>query len=272
MLMKKFIPLQLILLVVLISVSSCTKSGSGLTSGGSNGNNGGGSGSNPPTITNPSTVFISDVDRIASNLGAYYLQQFTVNQTTAFVFRFAILYNAQAAIITESEVNAFKNLQSFSGYGLFDNVFGTKLVTLAPGTYYLAIRNTSNGQNKWSVELDFDITLPTSDRATRYDYYLNDTKAFANGGKTWQPFTVQSGFRYFLDGCNVNTDFFVIPQAELNNFQNNQTFNAYSSYNGFGGEAPGFYEIKLNPGNYYLVSRSNQPSSYTYLMERWKVN
>lgn len=272
--MKKFIPAQFILLVVLIYVSSCTKSVSDLTSGGSNGGSGsgGGNGSNAPTVTTPSTLFISDVDRVANSLGSYFLQQFTVNQTTAFVFRFAILYSAQAAIITESEVNAFKNLQSFSGYGLFDNVFGTKLVTLTPGTYYVAVRNTSNGQNKWSVELDLDITLPASDRATRYDYYLNDTKNFANGGKTWQAFTVQTGYRYFLDGCNVNTDFFVIPESELNNFQNNQTFNSYASYNGYGGEAPGFYEIKLNPGNYYLVSRSNQASSYTYLMERWKVN
>jgi len=265
-------------------VVSCNKSDPSPSGGGSNnGNNGGGgsgsgsgSGSggntNPATTTTPSTFFIADQDHSVNAFGAYYTQQFSISKTTTFSFRFSTLYKAQAAIIQEGQLSAFKNMQAFNGYGIFDNVFGTKTVTLDAGTYYVAIRNTNNGQNKWSMELDADIALPSSDRATRYDYYLSENKAFASGGKTWQPFTVQTGYRYFLDGCNVNTDFFIIPEAELSKFQNGQSFNSYTDYNSNAGEAPGFYEVKLNAGTFYLVSRSNQVSSYTYSMERWKVN
>lgn len=262
----------------MIMLFSCTKSNP--VSGGTNGGNNGGGGTtpgsggntNPPTTTAPSTFFIADQDHSVTNFGAYYLEKLSIYNTTTFAFRFATLYKAQAAIITESQVTAFKNMQAFTGYSVFDNVFGTKFITLNPGTYYVAIRNTNNGQNKWSMELDTDISLPLSDRAVRYDYYLNESKTFSNGSKTWQPFTIQSGYRYFLDGCNVNTDFFIISESELSKFQNNQPFNSYSDYNGSAGEAPGFFEIKLNPGTYYLVSRSNTVGSYTYTMERWKVN
>lgn len=206
------------------------------------------------------------------DFGACYLEKFSISRTTTFAFRFSTMYKAQAAIIAESQVTAFKNMQSFSGYGIFDNVFGTKSVTLNAGIYYVAIRNTNSGQNKWSMELDEELILPPTDRAVRNDYYLNATKSLPDGGKTWQAFSVQAGYRYFLDGCNVNTVFFTIPESELSQFQNNQNFNSYSDYNGSDGQAPGLYEIKLNPGTYYLVSRGNGASSYTYTMERWKVN
>lgn len=224
------------------------------------------------TVTAPDTQFISDDDRTSSRQGDNWSQSFTINQSTTFVFRFASQYKAQAAIIAPSQLTAFKNMQGFSGFGLFDNVIGTKTVTISAGTYYVAIRNTSSGSNKWSVELDKPISLPASDKASFNDNYFSDTKSNASGAKTWQPFTIQAGFRYFLDGCNVNTDFFIIPASQLTNFQNGGTFNSFTDYNETGGHAPGLIEVKLPPASYYLVSRSSQASSFTYTMERWRVN
>lgn len=229
-------------------------------------------GGSQATVTTPETQFISDDDRTSSKQGDNWSQSFTINQTTTFVFRFASQYKAQAAIVTPGQLTAFKNMQAFSGYGLFDNVIGTKTVTLSAGTYYVAIRNTANGSNKWTVELDKTISLPASDKASFNDNYLNDAKANAAATKTWQPFTIQAGFRYFLDGCNTNTEFFIIPASQLSNFQNGGTFNSFTDYNETGGHAPGLIEVKLPPANYYLVSRSTQASSFTYTMERWRVN
>lgn len=237
-----------------------------------NNTTGGTTGGSQATVTTPETQFISNEDFTASKQGDYWIESFTINQTTTFVFRFASLYKAQAAIIASSQAAAFKNMQAFSGYGLFNNVFGTKTVTISAGTYYVAIRNTASGSNKWSVELDKTISLPASDKAFFYDNYLSDTKANAAGTKTWQPLTVQTGFRYFLDGCNTNTNFFIIPASQLTNFQNGGTFNSFNDYNETDGHAPGLIEIKLPPASYYLVSRSTQASSFTYTMERWKVN
>lgn len=233
---------------------------------------GGGGDNNPPTVTAPSTQFIASQDYTVSNNGAYWTQQFTLSQTTSFVFRFASQYQAQAAIILPGQISGFQNNQSFSGYATFDKTLGTHNVTLNAGTYYVAIRNASAGANKWSMELDYATSLPSSDKATFLDNYASGAKSFASAGKFWQPFTVQNGYRYFIDGCNVNCDVKIIPADQLAAFQSGQTFQYYTDYSDGTGAAPGLWEISLPVGDYYLIASNTTTAALTYILERWKVN
>ncbi len=235
-------------------------------------NGGGGNNAGTPTVTTPDTHFMASQDYTVSKLGAYNTQQFTLSTTTKFVFRFASQFAAQAAIITPDQLNNFQTNQSFSGYGLFDKQIGTHSLSLSAGTYYLAIRNSNNGPNKWSTELDYDISLPSSDRATFYDFYTSGAKNFQAGSRFWQPFTVQSGFRYFLDGCNVNCDVRIIPISELSAFQNGQVYQYYTDYYLSSGAGPGLFELKLSVGDYYIVSFNASSGALSYVLERWKVN
>jgi hypothetical protein len=255
----------LLLFFFVILFIGCTKTND---TGSNTGNNNG----TAPTITTPDTQFISSEDFLTNNLGDYWDQQFTVNATTTFVFRFASMFQAQAAIITSDQLANFTNNSTFSGVALFDKTIGTKPITLAPGTYYVAIRNETNGMNKWTTELDLSISLPASDECTFYDYYMNNSQAFPGGELLTQAFTIQSGYRYFLDGCNANFSTYIISADQVTNFNNGQSFTYFSDYYSSTGGGPGLFEITLPPGNYYLAASSSTTSAITYVMERWKVN
>ena len=61
--------------------------------------------------------------------------------------------------------------------------------------------------------------------ASFVDYYLNNIVSIGpNGGRVWQPFTIQCGVRYFLDGANSGVETYVIPASDLTAFQTGQTF------------------------------------------------
>jgi hypothetical protein len=279
--MKKIIYLAGII-AVLFTYSSCVKepvddsggTGTGGTGGGGTGGGGtgGGGGTTPPTVTTPSTTFLANQGHNVSAYGAYSTESFTVSTTTTFFFRLASVYNVQAAIITPSQLANFTSMAAFTGYAIFNNQFGTQTVTLAPGTYYVGVRNTTNAANTWSWELDFTYSFPASDRVTFYDVYFQDALTFASDAKFWKPFTIQAGARYFLDGCNVNTECFIIPASELSKFQAGQTFQYYTAYYLSGGGSPGFWEITLPLGDYVLVGRGTGHSTCTFRMDRWKVN
>lgn len=211
-------------------------------------------------------------DYSVAAFGAYAYQQFTVSATTTFVFRLATSYKVQAGIFLPSQLTNFTNMQAFTAYGLFDNQYGTQNVTLTPGTYYLGVRNTSSGANKWSWELDYSSEFPASDRVSFNDIYFQESQSHPNGGKFWQAFTIQTGFRYFLDGCNVNADIYIIPDNQISNFQSGSTFQYYTDYYMSSGGGPGFWEINLPPGNYYLAGKTQPASAWTYRTERWRVN
>jgi Secretion system C-terminal sorting domain len=224
------------------------------------------------TVTSPNTFFIASQDYSVSSYGSPWVDgPFTVSTSTTFVLRFASKYNAQASVFSSDQLNNFENMSSFSGYGTMNNQIGTQYVTLPVGTYYVGARNTTSAANEWSIELDYNLSFPASDASTFYDIYIQGTKAFQNGGKLWNEFTVQDGFRYFLDGCNIGFGTYIIPENQLNAFQNGQSFTYYSDYASTSGEGPGLYEIRLPPGSYYLVAAATSTSSITYTMERWKV-
>ncbi len=159
-------------------------------------------GKSPATTTAPNTFFLSNECYTVNNLGDWWAQSFTITATTNFVLRFASQYKADAAIVDESQINNFKNNQPFTGYAGFDDQFGYKYVTLNAGTYYLAIRNQISSANILAVELDYYIILPSTDQVTYNDDYVSGGQSLNSGAKLWQPFTIQNGFRYFIDGNN----------------------------------------------------------------------
>jgi hypothetical protein len=209
--------------------------------------------------------------------GSYWYQEFTLTRQQTFVLRFTCDYSGDAAIVTGSQLDNFINNQSFSGYALFDNQFGTKAVTLGAGTYYLAARSQASGTNSYRLELDYDIALPAeSGRTFSYvDNYIQGTEyVAANGGQLWHGFTIQSGFRYFVDGCNTGLSTYVIPASELSTFRARGPFNYYTSYSGTDTANPGFIEYNLPPGSYYLafINDSAIQKPITYTLERWRIN
>ncbi len=222
-------------------------------------------------------TYFTDKHGTFNGIGAYWYQQFTVAKQQTFVLRVASDYAADAAIITAAQLSNFTANRPFSGYALFDNQYGTKSVTLPPGTYYVAIRSQSSTPTAYRLELDLDITVP-ADSLNTYsfvDHYIQGTEHVgANGGKLWHGFTIQSGIRYFLDGCNTGLSTYVIPASQLTAFKSGGTFSYYTAYSADDNAYPGLHEIKLPPGSYYLafINRNTIPKPVTYTMERWRVN
>lgn len=240
-----------------------------------NNNNPGGTPATPPTVTVPNTIFISIECHDFSSLGDWVTQQFTVSSSTTFAFRFSSRYKADAAIILESEYANFTENRAFSGFGGFDDQFGFQTVTVSPGTYYLGVRNQSSAENTISIELDFDITLPASDKVTYFDSPFKGIEKLNAGERVARSFSIQSGYRYFIDGNNTGLDVFIISESNASAFINGQGFTYYSDYSGLEAcNLPGLSELKLPAGNYYLAFRNNQsaPNNVNYIMEQWKVN
>jgi hypothetical protein len=276
--MKKAIFLtSIIFTTIVLTFNSCVKDppvdNTGGTGTGGGGTGGGGTGgTTPPTLTVPSTTFLARQDVSVGSYGYYTTNEFTVNTTTTFYFRFASQYNAQAAIIVASQLSNFKSMAAFTGYAVFDNQIGTQGVTLPPGTYHVAIRNSSSSPNKWSWELDYLYSFPSSDRLSFYDYYMKEVVNYGSSTKFWRSFKIQGGFRYFLDGCNVNTEFYIIPPSELSKFQAGQSFLYYTDYYQAGGASPGFWELRLPAGDYVLVGSGTGRNTSTFYLDRWRVN
>lgn len=218
------------------------------------------------------TLFIANTGGVLPAQGSWWVQQFTVPAQSTFDFRIAADYVIQAGIFTADQYSAFTNNQSYVGYGLFDRNYGTQSVTLAPGTYYVGIRNVANGSNTYTLELDLPMSIPG---ATLLDTYLNEAQYVSpNGGKLWQPFTVQCGYRYLIDGSNSGLQSYVIEASQLSAFQNGQAFYYYTDYSSdfVDPSQPGFFEITLPPGNYYLVFTNPAAisKSVVYTMKRYR--
>lgn len=229
-----------------------------------------------PDFTSPSTVFLED-DGTLANHGAWATRGFTLGSTTTLVFRVAAPYSMDAAIMPASEVEDFRNGNSYQAYASFSGTFGTDYVTLGAGSYVVGLRNRTDTANRWRYELDLDIDLQPQHgyTFTYIDNYVSGAELVdGNGGKLWQPFTIQNGIRYFLDGVSVGLDTFIIPASELSAFRNNQSFEYYTAYGGNSATAnPGLWELKLPTGDYYLVFRNTGSidGPVTYNMERWQI-
>lgn len=220
-------------------------------------------------------TYFADTHGTFSQLGESWYQEFSVSKNTTFVLRHTCDYEADAAIVTGSQLGNFINNRPFTGYAVFDNQFGTESVTLAPGTYYVGVRNQTSSSNTYRLELDYDINVPPegNDSFKFVDTYITGSDYVdKNGGKLWHEFTVQSGYRYFLDGCNTGLSTYVIDDSDLASFTSGGTFSFYSAYSGTDNALPGLSEITLPPGTYYLafINTAGIPKTATYSMERWK--
>lgn len=230
----------------------------------------------PASAQESATFFIAANGEGLEQQGDWWVQAFTVYRQTRFIYRFTSDDSAQAAIITSGNLDAFEQFDTFSGFGLFDNQFGTKVVDLRPGSYYVAVRNLVDGFNTFTLELDYPLSLANSLTASYVfndNYLQNSSFVAANDGVYYQPFTVQKGLRYFLDGCNTGVDTLVIPAEDLNLFLNGGSYRYYAVYSGSTTDLPGFYELRLPPGNYDLVFENLDAIDHavTYSMERWRT-
>lgn len=207
-----------------------------------------------------------------------FTQGFTLGRNTTLVMRFASDYKADAAILTPDQVGNFKANRPFTGYTVFDDGFGTKSVTLPAGTYYAAARNQVSSANDYRVELDTSIQLTEDAKGSYffYDTYINEAEYVApNGGRLWQPFTIQSGFRYFVDGANTGLKFYLFAASQFTAFRDGGRFNYYTQYSKDFVEpsGPGQFEIELPAGDYYLgfTNPNSINKAVVYTMERWRV-
>lgn len=235
----------------------------------------GGGSNGTPTHTAPSTLFEGVTNYTLQQQGSWYVQPFSISSAKNFVLRFASTYSATCAIITPDQETSFKNGGMFQGYGLFDKQFGYKPVTLPPGNYLLAVRNHVAAANPFTVELDYAITLPASDKCSYFDTYIYDTRIVGAKQYYYREFQVQQGYRYFVDGCNSGMYVFFLPENQLTGFLNGQNFQHYTQYSSTNiGADPGLYEIDLPPGKYYLAAYNfnNNSQTLVYDMQRWKQN
>ncbi len=230
----------------------------------------------PAAAQESTTFFIAAQGEGLERAGDWWMQSFTVYRPTRFVFRFTSDLSAQAAIIGADQAGAFQDFDSFTGYGLFDNQFGTKIVDLPAGDYYVAVRNLDDNFNNFTLELDYPLNLANS-LTTSYAFSDSSVQGSsyveADGGYLYHRFTVQAGYRYFLDGCNSGLDTYIIPDADLNAFIDGGNFRYYQIYSGTTTNLPGFYEVKLPPGNYDIVFENLDAvaKATTYTLERWRA-
>jgi hypothetical protein len=213
--------------------------------------------------------FTGDLDN-----GQWHIEGFSLNAQYTVVFKSVSDCKNQAAIITPDQLSNFKNGNAFTGYALFDGISCIKSVTLPPGNYYAAARYYGSGTTHVRFELGGTLRVPG---VSFVDYYLNQV-VFIGPNRGWmvQPFTIQCGFRYLLDGLNSGVEFYLIPASEINNFENNAPFTYYVAYSGGDGvvdeDQPDDYDLTLPPGDYALVyrNRASNTKYAVYVMSRWK--
>ena len=241
------------------------------------GSGGGGGGSTNYSL--PATTFLSNQGESLSAQCAWATREFTISRTTTFDFRFVAWYNAQTAILPVAQLNNFKNCQGFQGYGLLEGRFGTQTVTLAAGTYHFATRNAQSLPNRFSVELDYAIPEvlinPEGGKTFNRTSGPNYTTYVTKGSRYTQTFTIQSGYRYFIDGVNTGElECFIIPSSQVSAFMAGQTFQQHSQYQETGAYCPGLNEIILPPGTYAVAVRNNssQDAALTFTIEEWRIN
>ena len=228
--------------------------------------------SNNNTDGDPKTYFTDYRGNL--NQGGSWYQQFTIpSGNVGFVIRLATKYATDAAIFVPAQLNNFINNNAFYGYGVFDDQYGYQYLTMGPGTYYIGVRNQVNESNYASLELDFQISL-ASNNSQYFTEGISNVTYVQNNSYYWHQFIIQSGYRYFIDGCNSKMDVFIIPFNQINNFSSGNTFQYYIDYSGFNDASqPGFYEINLPVGNYYLAVRNftGSPQSLVYNTEIWRI-
>ncbi|BCM91216.1 hypothetical protein IAD21_03080 [Abditibacteriota bacterium] len=229
-----------------------------------------------PSAHAQNTNFLSDNGDVLTDGDDFYYQRFVINNPTTFDLRYTPDYTSDCVILAPNYLNAFASGGAYRYFEGFDGRYGTKRFTLAAGTYYVAIRNEVEARNNFSYELDVALTSVPSDNNGTYEFsrwgISGARYVAANGGILYHGFTTTSTERAFLDGCNSGLETYVIPSNQLNNVLGGRSFTYYTAYSGDGAALPGFIEVTLPVGSYYLVfiNKSTIQKSVTYQMEYWK--
>jgi hypothetical protein len=258
----------------------------GSTGGNTGGSTGGSSGTTAyPDFTTPDTHFIDSQEGTLQACSTsytscgYWYSSFTLGGARTMVARFAADGVADAGAGPPSDLSLFTGDQNTkSDVTGFEDSFGTHYANFAAGNFYVGARaQQSTAPVHFRLELDYDINL-APEKGYRFafvDNYLGAAKnVVANGGYVSQQFAVQTGYRYFLDGCNSgNVDTYVLPVGELTNFTSGSTFQYYTAYYSGDSSGPGLWEIKLPAGTYVLAFRNHgaQTAGVVYSMERWQI-
>lgn len=214
------------------------------------------------------TYFIDRTGTWTGTGGSAY-NMFTLSRRTTFVLRYASDYTSDGVVLRASQLSNFTAGRAYSYVAGFTGQFGTKTITLDPGSYAVAARNRVNGTNNFRYELDYDIGAAYPSLTFRGNALNGSLNVAPNGGKGYNVFTIQRGFRYFLDGTNSGVETYVIPASEFGNFKGNRTFRYYTAYSGTTADQPGLVEVTLPPGQYYLVFRNRTSVNHavTYTMQ-----
>jgi hypothetical protein len=181
-------------------------------------------------------------------------------------------YSGVCGIISAADQASFESGGAVGIWG-YSGQYGTKRFTLPAGSYCLGIRSNSDG-NSIVGEVDMDVELPESDGMYFQATPWNEVGTLTAGQKLTHGISIQAGHRYFVDGNNSgngDVGVYVIPASELANFNAGRTFQYYADYSGEEGALPGFWELELPPGTYYLAMVNNGATThaYTYQAEDW---
>ena len=209
----------------------------------------------------PSSLLIAKQGVILRGHGDWDTFEFEIFEETDFAFYFASDYAATAAVFAPSQLDSFKSGRAFTAYELFDRQFGTGYPTLAPGRYYVGVRNLSDGENTYSVELDPFEGYKDVESTVYTGLQVSEATHVRGGSRAWVGFSIGEGDRVTVDGLNSGqssdpVETYLIPASELSNFRSGSTFSYYPDYFGTSPALPGHIEINLPPGSYYYAFRN----------------
>ncbi len=181
---------------------------------------------------------------------------------------------AQAMVFRVEHLQRFRdnqNVPAILGFGPgFDYNYGGDFFTLKRGVYVVGVRNQVRWANNFSLELDrFEDYRPAG--AVYEDHVIADADWLDPGQSTWQRFEVVAGKSYTIQGLNTGLETHIVTESALADFRSGRSFHSISPYSGSALNLPGYHQLSLSPGRYYvlLLNRDFVGHSYVYILERW---
>jgi hypothetical protein len=284
-------------LLLVLAGCGAPNSGNG-GSGGVGGNNGGGGGNGGGSGSTTTSVWPAD-DESAQGL-VMHTQQLTTNQcvinpnqgfsiaqTTAFWAESWARYKASFWALDQNNAQLCQSGQAFQGVPLApQGEYGFNSITLAAGTYFLAILDLGNASNAAGVELDTAGGPP----GRTFVGSLFNTVAKSVNPEGWVtiPFIIRANTVAWLDGGNSGGVIYMMTPSQAQTFQSQypngftggtisfiDDANNNPSYCGLNGsmtmDAPEDCDLTshLVPGSYVLVYINN--TSFAQSLTAWGV-
>ncbi len=193
-------------------------------------------------------------------------QEFRLTSSTTVTFYHAAQYRGnEAAIVDASGLADFEAGNAYRNFASYLDNCGFEQLQLSAGTYYAVLRNRGETPQTMSLEVD---RLPVFTNASGSRTIFQEKQQMNPGASVWHPFSLTSGEQFYIDGCNsgeVST--WLIPDTELSNFRNGQTFQYYEGFSNEDANGPGGWAFNPGPGSYVLVARNtsaDEPHALVY--------